>query len=117
MQGIGAQGWEGGVGSLERGAELAELGEAGGLAGAGDVLGFAVEPEGVGGEGGGGGGGGEGAQVGLGEGYAEGRVGGEIEGGVALAPVSGVVSCWDSEKRGGRYLMTAMFTGAVVVAE
>ena len=56
-----------------------------------------------------------GAEVVLGEGYGEGGVGGEVEGGVALAPVS--LDCqWGAAKWHGfgmrHYLMTAMFTGA-----
>ena len=56
---------------------------------AGDVLGLVVEGEGVGLEGGRAGGGGVGAEVVLGEGDGEGGVGGEVEDGVAFAPVSG----------------------------
>lgn len=57
-------------------------------AGARDVLVLAVEGEGVLGEGRAAGGGGVGAEVILGEGDGEGGVGGEVEFGVTLAPVS-----------------------------
>lgn len=91
------------------------------MARAGDVLGLAVEVDTVLGEGGRTGSGGVGAQVGLGERYGEGGVCGEVELGVAFAPVSGV---WPLAGQGmgtaggwrGTYLMTAMFTGAVVLA-
>ncbi len=60
-----------------------------------------------------------GAEVGLGEGDGEGGVGGEIEGGGAFAPVSvGRVRlkvCGEGGVGGG-YFMTAMLTGAVVLA-
>ena len=70
------------------------------------------------------GGGGVGAEVGLGEGDGEGGVGGEVEGGVAFAPVSRFIlsvlleTCKGRRGEGGRgaYLITAMFTGAVVLA-
>lgn len=58
------------------------------MARTGDVLGFAVEDEGVRGEGGGAGGRGMSTEVLLGEGHGEGGVGGEVEGGVTFAPVS-----------------------------
>jgi hypothetical protein len=70
-------------------AVLAEFFEACLRALAGDVLGLAVEGEGVGVEGRSAGGGGVGAEVVLGEGDGEGGVGGEVEEGVAFAPVSG----------------------------
>ena len=57
-------------------------------AGARDVLVLAVEGEGILGEGGAGRGGGVGAEVVLGEGDGEGGVGGQVEFGVTLAPVS-----------------------------
>lgn len=69
-------------------AEGAKFAETGLGAGRRDVLGVAVEGEGVGGEGRGAGGGGVGAEVVLGEGDGEGGVGGEVEGGIAFAPVS-----------------------------
>lgn len=88
-EGVGREGGEGGVGGFEGGAEGAQGGETGAGAGGGDFLRLGVEEEGVGGgEGGGAGGGGVGAEVGLGEGDGEGGVGGEVEGWVALAPVS-----------------------------
>lgn len=55
---------------------------------AGDVLWLPIEPETVFGVDGAAAGGGEGAEVGLGEGHREGVVGGEVERGVTLAPVS-----------------------------
>lgn len=61
-----------------------------------------------------------GAEVGLGEGDGEGGVGGEIEGGGAFAPVSvGRVRlkvCGEGGVGRGGYFMTAMLTGAVVLA-
>ena len=57
------------------------------------------------------------AERGLREGYGEGGVGGEVEGGVALAPVSEIFGSAGPEHIGGQhYLMTAIFTGAVVLA-
>jgi len=55
------------------------------------------------------------AEIGLGEGDGEGGVGGEVEFGVALAPVSGVLAEGGSGEEGD-YLMTAILTGAVVEA-
>ena len=61
-------------------------------------MGEGVEVQGVVGVEGGAGGGGVSAEGGLGEGYAEGGVGGEVEGWVAFAPVSVVgVSWWERE--------------------
>ena len=81
---------EGGIGGFEGGAAGAKLSKAGLRAGAGDVGGLAVQAEGIalgGWVGGGAGGGCEGAEVGLGEGHGEGGVSGEVELGIALAPV------------------------------
>lgn len=92
-------------------------------AGARDVLVLAVEGEGVLGEGGAAGGGGVGAEVVLGEGDGEGGVGGQVEFGVTLAPVSvdggvrdAAVSEWLDCLSMATYLMTAMLTGAKVLA-
>lgn len=69
-------------------AEGTQLAEAGLGAGAGDILGGAIEEEGVFlGVGGGARGGGVGAEVVLGEGDGEGGIGGEVELGVAFSPV------------------------------
>lgn len=73
------------------------------------------------GVGGGAGGGGVGAEVGLGEGDGEGGVGGEVEVGVAFAPISvegreSVRNAWLKVAWGHIYLITAMLTGAVVLA-
>lgn len=67
-----------------------------------------------------------GSEVGLRKGDREGRVGGEIERDIAFAPVSEKkeVLVEGQERRcgytlcmsGGLYLMTAMLTGAVVLA-
>lgn len=59
-----------------------------------------------------------GAEVGLGEGDRERGVGGEVEGGVPFAPVSGIILSVLLKRcrRGWAYLITAMFTGAVVLA-
>jgi len=92
-------------------------------AGAGDVLVVAIEGEGVFGEVGAAGGGGVRAEVVLGEGDGEGGVGGQVELGVTLAPVSmeggvvrdGDVSEYDCSPM-ATYLMTAMLTGAKVLA-
>lgn len=59
------------------------------------------------------------AEVVLGEGDGEGRVGGEVEGCISLAPVS--VECVVVSKetllyQDKTYLMTAIFTGAKVLA-
>lgn len=68
-----------------------------------------------------------GSEVGLGEGDGEGAVGGEVELGIPLAPVSAEIrgqrpklyikdeSTWLG-RGGGAYLTTAMLTGAVVLA-
>lgn len=64
------------------------------------------------------------AKVGLGEGDGERRIGREVELRVAFSPVSKVDShfviyCREGggkEGGGGRYLITAIFTGAVVLA-
>jgi hypothetical protein len=92
-------------------------------AGARDVLVLAVEGEGVLGEGGAAGGGGVGAEVVLREGDGEGGVGGQVELGVTLAPVSvhggvsdATVSEWWYCLPMATYLMTAMLTGAKVLA-
>ena len=70
------------------------MGEACGLAGTGDILRLTVEPKTVSGEGGRTGGGGMRAEVGLGQGHAEGGVGREVKGGVTFAPIS---SFWGGE--------------------
>lgn len=98
-------------------------------AGAGDVLVLAVEGERVLGESGAAGGGGVGAKVVLREGDGEGGVGGQVELGVTLAPVSAGGGVRDDGRRGGEwtdwdcgcspmatYLMTAILTGAKVLA-
>ena len=92
-------------------------------AGARDVLVLAVEGEGVLGEGGAAGSSGVGAEVVLGEGDGEGGVGGQVEFGVTLAPVSVDGGVRDGEVNEGwdcpsmaTYLMTAMLTGAKVLA-
>lgn len=92
-------------------------------AGARDVLVLAVEGEGVLGEGGAAGSSGVGAEVVLGEGDGEGGVGGQVEFGVTLAPVSVEGGVRDGEVNEGwdcpsmaTYLMTAMLTGAKVLA-
>lgn len=91
------------MGGFEGGAQGAESVEAGAGAGGGNVLGGAVEEEGVVcGEGGGTGGGCVGAEVGLGEGYGEGGIGGEVEGGVSFSPVSGRGSATCGEENWGQ---------------
>lgn len=104
---------------FEGGAEGAEGGEAGGGAGGGDFLGRGVQEESIwGGEGRGAGSGGVGTEVRLGEGDGEGGVCGEVEGGVAFSPVSagGDVSGVDEGLKMVWYFMTAILTGAVVLA-
>ena len=75
------------------------------------------------GEGGAARGGSVGAEVVLGEGDGEGGVGGQVEFGVTLAPVSVDGGVRDGEVNEGwdcpsmaTYLMTAMLTGAKVLA-
>lgn len=89
LQGKGRQLGKRGVGSLEGGSAGAQLAEAGLGSRAGDIRGLAIEEEAVVARvGGGAGGGGEGAQVVLRERYGERAVGGEVELGITLAPVS-----------------------------
>lgn len=106
---------------FELGTEGAERGEAGLGAGGCEGGGLGVEKEGVlgGGVEGGAGGCGVGAEVGLGECDGEGGVGGEVERGGAFAPVSGEGISLNVRwvlQFGGVYFMTAMLTGAVVLA-
>ena len=98
---------------------LAQFSEAGLSALAGDVLRLAIEGKVVGFEGCRAGGGGVRAEVVLGEGDGEGGVGGEVEDGVAFAPVSAAEVSWCIERCWVEVqtdLITAMLTGAKVLA-
>lgn len=106
MEFVGAQLRKRRVCGFESSTEGAEFAETGGLARARDILKLAIEVEGVGLERGGAGGSRVRAEVFLGEGYREGGVGGEIKGGIALAPVSGRVELaltflWSDENHCG----------------
>ena len=57
------------------------------------------------------------AKVGLRKGNGKGGVGGEVEGGISFAPVPSRVSASDyNQVMSCKYLITAMLTGAVVLA-
>ena len=100
---------------------MPQFAEAGLCARGGDVLRLVVEGEGIGREGRGARGGCVGAEVVLGEGDGEGAVGWEVEFGVAFAPIpvyQMVSKRLNHQLPELRYtdLMTAMFTGAKVLA-
>lgn len=120
-EGIGGERREGRIFGFESGAELAEGGEASMRAWGGERLGEGVEEEGVGlREGSGAGGCGMGAEVGLREGDGKGGVGGEVESWVSFSPVSRFCLKREIDTMGngggGGYLITAILTGAVVLA-
>lgn len=119
---VGGERGEAGVGGFEGTAVGAEGREAGEGARGFEGLGPAVEEQGVGvGELSGARSGGVRAKIGLREGHGEGGIGGEVERGVTFSPVPEMgflVNVGKSQdlRGGARYLMTAMFTGAVVLA-